>query len=49
MIVHSDTANDKRDRKDKLIMGCERGENYKRKNTFESSKSSEGIEREMLV
>lgn len=30
VIVCSDTANDMRGRKDKLIMGCERGGNYKK-------------------
>lgn len=42
VIVRSDTANDQWGRKDKLIKDCERGGNYKRKNTFESSKSSNG-------
>ncbi|XP_050920574.1 uncharacterized protein LOC127138225 [Lathyrus oleraceus] len=43
VIVRSDTANGKRCRKDKLIMGCKRGVNYKRNNTSKSSKSSKGI------
>lgn len=43
MTVSSDTANGKRGRKDKLIMGCERGRDYKSKNAYEISKSSEGI------
>lgn len=38
--VLSDTANGKRGRKDKLIVGYERGGNYKRNNAFESSKYS---------
>lgn len=42
MTVRSDTVNGQGGRKDKLILGCEGGGNYKRKNTSKSSKSSKG-------
>ncbi|CAI8603927.1 unnamed protein product [Vicia faba] len=35
--IQSDTANGMRERKDKLIMGCDRGENYKKKNEYAKS------------
>lgn len=39
MIVRSDIGNGQRGRKDKLILGYEIVDNYKTKNTSESSKS----------
>lgn len=41
--IYSDTVNRMRRRRDKLIMGCKREENYKRKNTSESKSSLESI------
>ncbi|XP_058742600.1 uncharacterized protein LOC131615116 [Vicia villosa] len=37
--IRSDTSNGIRGRKDKSIIGCERGGNYKRKNVYEGSYS----------
>lgn len=43
VIVRSDTANEMRGKRDKWIMDCERGENYKRNNTSEINISLEDI------
>lgn len=37
--IHSDSANENKRRKDKLIMGCETWGNYKRKKSYECSYS----------